>query len=88
GGLFVGFALLSCGLYTQLGRDFFPVVDAGQIRLHVRAPLGTRLEEMPSFVDKVEARIRELIGHDEVAGIVDIVGGPYTPYNTLYNNNG
>lgn len=88
GGAFVGFALLSCGLFTQLGRDFFPVVDAGQIRLHVRAPLGTRLEEMPNFVDKVEARIRALIGPDEVAGIVDIVGGPYTPYNTLYNNNG
>ena len=86
--LFVGLALLSCGLYTQLGRDFFPVVDAGQIRLHVRAPLGTRLEEMPVFVDKVEARIRALIGAGEVAGIVDIVGGPYTPYNTLYNNNG
>ena len=43
---------------------------------------------MPSFVDKVEARIRALIGQHEVAGIVDIVGGPYTPYNTLYNNNG
>ncbi|MCH8178245.1 MAG: efflux RND transporter permease subunit [Proteobacteria bacterium] len=88
GGVFLGLALLSCGLYTQLGRDFFPVVDAGQIRLHVRAPLGTRLEEMPAFVDQVEARIRQLVGPEQISGIVDIVGGPYTPYNTLYNNNG
>jgi CzcA family heavy metal efflux pump len=87
GGGFVVFALLSGGLYTALGRDFFPTVDAGQIRLHVRAPAGTSLDEMPPFVDKVERRIREVVGAD-VASIVDIVGGPYTPYNTVYNNNG
>ncbi|TAK90328.1 MAG: efflux RND transporter permease subunit, partial [Aquabacterium sp.] len=88
GGGFLAFCLLSTGLFAVLGQDFFPAVDAGQIRLHVRAPLGTRLEEMPSFVDKVEKRVRELIGAQEVASIVDIVGGPYTPYNTLYNTNG
>jgi len=88
GGVFMAFSLLSAGLYTVLGQDFFPVVDAGQIRLHVRAPLGTRLEEMPAFVDKVEARIKQLIGKQELADMVDIVGGPYTPYNTLYNSNG
>lgn len=84
---FLVFALLSSGLYAALGRDFFPTVDAGQIRLHVRAPVGTSLDEMPPFVDKVERRIREVVGID-VASIVDIVGGPYTPYNTVYNNNG
>lgn len=88
GGAFIAFALLSGSLYTVLGRDFFPSVDAGQIRLHVRAPVGTSLDEMPSFVDQVERRIREVVGADEVASIVDIVGGPYTPYNTVYNNNG
>lgn len=88
GGGFLAFCLLSTGLYAVLGQDFFPTVDAGQIRLHVRAPLGTRLEEMPAFVDKVEKRVRELIGRDEIANVVDIVGGPYTPYNTLYNTNG
>ncbi|MDX4993145.1 hypothetical protein SHY80_11270, partial [Streptococcus suis] len=77
---FLAFCLLSTGLYAVLGQDFFPTVDAGQIRLHVRAPLGTRLEEMPAFVDKVEKRVRELIGRDEIANVVDIVGGPYTPY--------
>ncbi|WP_290867131.1 efflux RND transporter permease subunit [Aquabacterium sp.] len=88
GGCILGFCLLSLGLFPLLGQDFFPTVDAGQMRLHVRAPLGTRLDEMPAFVDKVEARIREVVGRNEVASIVDIVGGPYTPYNTLYNNNG
>ncbi|MBH2018453.1 MAG: efflux RND transporter permease subunit [Burkholderiales bacterium] len=85
---FMAFALLSSGLYAALGRDFFPTVDAGQIRLHVRAPAGTSLDEMPPFVDKIERRIREVVGAGEVASIVDIVGGPYTPYNTVYNNNG
>jgi CzcA family heavy metal efflux pump len=85
---FLAFALLSGGLYAALGRDFFPTVDAGQIRLHVRAPAGTSLDEMPPFVDKIERRIREVVGADEIASIVDIVGGPYTPYNTVYNNNG
>lgn len=85
---FLAFALLSSSLYAALGRDFFPMVDAGQIRLHVRAPAGTSLDEMPPFVDKIERRIREVVGADEIASIVDIVGGPYTPYNTVYNNNG
>ena len=85
---FLAFALLSGGLYAALGRDFFPTVDAGQIRLHVRAPAGASLDEMPPFVDKIERRIREVVGADEVASIVDIVGGPYSSYNTVYNNNG
>lgn len=88
GAAFMLLTVLSCGLFAVLGRDFFPVVDAGQIRLHVRAPLGTRIEEMPVFIDQVEAHIRKLIPADELVGIVDIVGGPYSPYNTLYNNNG
>lgn len=85
---FLLFTVVSTGLFTQLGRDFFPVVDASQIRLHVRAPLGTRIEEMPAFIDEVEAHIRRLIPEEEILGVVDIVGGPYSPFNTLYNNNG
>ena len=88
GAAFLLLTVLSSGLFALLGRDFFPVVDAGQIRLHVRAPLGTRIEEMPVFIDQVEAHIRKLIPAEELLGIVDIVGGPYSPYNTLYNNNG
>jgi multidrug efflux pump subunit AcrB len=88
GGLFLAFCLASAGLFPLLGQDFFPVVDAGQMRLHMRAPLGTRLEEMPALVDQVQARIRRIVGKQDLASLVDIVGGPYTPYNTLYNNNG
>lgn len=88
GGGFLAFFVLSSGLYGVLGRDFFPTVDAGQIRLHMRAPVATDLDEMPALVDQVERRIRDLVGPDEIASIVDIVGGPYTPYNTVYNNNG
>ncbi len=87
-GVFLLSAALSSGLFLSLGRDFFPAVDAGQIKLHMRAPLGTRIEEMPSLVDKVEAHIRKVIPAEERASIIDIVGGPYTAYNTLYNNNG
>ena len=86
-GVFAVVVLLSAGLYPLLGRDFFPVVDTGQLRLHMRAPVGMSLDETPALVDKVEARIRSVVGAD-VATIVDIVGGPYTPYNTVYNNNG
>ncbi len=50
-GLFLGFCLLSCLLYPVLGRDFFPSVDAGQIRLHMRAPTGTRIEETARLAD-------------------------------------
>eukprot|EP01036_Dinobryon_divergens_P020204 gene20204-27681_t len=63
-GLFLGFCLLSCLLYPVLGRDFFPTVDAGQIRLHLRAPTGTRIEETARLTDQVEAAIRELVPPD------------------------
>jgi multidrug efflux pump subunit AcrB len=87
GGAFMAFCLGSSGLFFLLGQDFFPTVDAGQIRLHMRAPLGTRIEEMPTLVDQVEKRIKAVIGAD-LGTMVDIVGGPYSSYNTLYNNNG
>lgn len=88
GGIFLIFSLLSLAIYPLLGRDFFPTVDAGQMRLHVRAPVGTRVEEMPNLIDKVEQVIKRTIPKEELASIIDIVGGPYTPFNTLYNNNG
>jgi len=85
---FLAFCLASGGLFFVIGQDFFPTVDAGQIRLHVRAPVGTRLEEMPNLADRIATVIRKHIPKSELASIVDIVGGPYTPYNTIYNNNG
>ena len=57
-GAFLGFCVLSCALVFILGRDFFPSVDAGQIRLHMRLPTGTRIEETARVADQVEAAIR------------------------------
>lgn len=88
GGAFIGLCLLSLGLVPLLGQDLFPAVDAGQIRLHLRAPSGTRLEEMPKLADRVEAVIRETIPADELGDILDIVGGPYSTRNTLFGNSG
>ena len=56
-----GFCLLSCGLVFILGRDFFPSVDAGQIRLHMRLPSGTRIEETARVADEVESVIRTIV---------------------------
>ncbi|HKC52500.1 MAG TPA: efflux RND transporter permease subunit, partial [Myxococcota bacterium] len=73
---FAGFAAGSLLLAPFVGRDFFPYVDAGQIRLHVRAPSGTRIEETEHYVQRVEDRIRTLIPKDEIAVILDNLGVP------------
>ncbi|MGZ3239215.1 MAG: efflux RND transporter permease subunit [Burkholderiaceae bacterium] len=88
GSAFLCLALLSMALLPFLGQDFFPTVDSGQMRLHLRAPVGTRVEEMPNLADRVESAIRKAIPQREIASLVDVVGGPYSPFNTLYNNNG
>ncbi|MBT9497891.1 MAG: efflux RND transporter permease subunit [Zoogloea sp.] len=85
---FMGLCLLSLGLVPLLGQDLFPAVDAGQIRLHLRAPSGTRLEEMPRLVDAVEDTLREVVPAAELGDILDIVGGPYSTRNTLFGNSG
>ncbi len=73
--------LASLTLFPQLGRDFFPQVDAGQMRLHVRAPPGTRLESTQQSFAAVEAAIRELVGAQQVHVILDNVGLPYSGIN-------
>jgi multidrug efflux pump subunit AcrB len=88
GAPFLAFSLASLALVPFIGRDFFPTVDAGQMRLHVRAPVGTRVEEMPELIDHVEGLIRKTVPAAELASVTDVVGGPYSPFNTLYNNNG
>ncbi|ANE55050.1 efflux RND transporter permease subunit [Methylomonas sp. DH-1] len=88
GSAILGFCLASLGLVPLLGQDLFPAVDAGQIRLHVRAPSGTRIEEMPQQIDAVEAVIRQIIPKDEIADLLDIIGGPYSTRNTLFGNSG
>lgn len=85
---FSAFCALSLGLVPLLGEDLFPAVDTGQLRLHLRAPSGTRIEEMPHLVDQVEQLIRSRIPADEQGEIVDIIGGPYSTRNTLFGNSG
>lgn len=68
--------VLSFLLLLVVGRDFFPVVDAGMMRLHVRAPTGTRIEKTERIVDEVERTIREIIPPAELAGISDNIGLP------------
>ncbi|MDQ0586835.1 CzcA family heavy metal efflux pump [Variovorax paradoxus] len=87
-GLFLGFCLLSCLLYPALGRDFFPTVDAGQIRLHLRAPTGTRIEETARLTDRVEAAIRELVPPGQLETILDNLGIPNSGINLSYSNAG
>lgn len=85
---FLAFCVLSCGLYPFLGRDFFPSVDAGQIRLHMRAPTGTRIEETARLADQVEAAIRALIPRDQLETILDNLGVPNSGINLSYSNAG
>jgi multidrug efflux pump subunit AcrB len=86
--MFLGFCALSCLLYPVLGRDFFPSADAGQIRLHMRAPTGTRIEETARIADAVETVIRELVPPEELETILDNIGVPNSGINLSYSNAG
>ncbi len=70
----LGFALGSTVLATRIGQDFFPSVDAGQFRMHVRAPAGTRIEETERIFGEVENVIREVVPNNERAMILDNMG--------------
>jgi multidrug efflux pump subunit AcrB len=76
-------ALMACSLalFPHLGRDFFPSVDAGQMRLHVRAPPASRLEETQRYFAEVEAAIRQIVGQDQIEVILDNIGLPYSGIN-------
>ncbi|MDB6043114.1 MAG: transporter [Gammaproteobacteria bacterium] len=87
-GGFVGFVAVSFLLAPFLGRNFFPEVDGGQILLHVRAPVGMRIEETAARFTDVEQAIRQMIPPTEVATIVDNVGTYLSALNTIYNNTG
>ena len=85
---FLSACLLSLLLFSIVGENFFPDVDAGLIRMHVRAKTGTRIEETVRIVDEVEKKIRELIPAHEIDSILDNSGLPYSSINTSYSNNG
>jgi multidrug efflux pump subunit AcrB len=73
--------LVSALLFPLLGRDFFPQVDAGQMRLHVRAPAGTRLEKTQQYFAEVESEIRKLVGGNQIDVMLDNIGLPYSGIN-------
>jgi multidrug efflux pump subunit AcrB len=86
--VFLVFCAASWLLVPLLGQDFFPSVDAGQFRLHVRARSGTRIEETAKLVDHVEAAIRREIPPGELAGILDNVGVPAGGIPLAYADSG
>jgi multidrug efflux pump subunit AcrB len=87
-GAFLGFCVLSCCLVFILGRDFFPSVDGGQIRLHMRLPTGTRIEETARVADQVEAVIRTIVPASEIGTVLDNLGVAVSGINKTYSNAG
>lgn len=87
-GFFVVCALSLIALYPWLGQDFFPNVDGGQFKLHVRATTGTRIEEMARLCDEVDGTIRQQIPKDQLVTIIDNIGVPYSGLNLSYSNSG
>ncbi|MBP8925074.1 MAG: efflux RND transporter permease subunit [Pseudomonadales bacterium] len=87
-GVFLGIVLLSMLLYPSLGRNFFPEIDSGQLRLHIRGPSGTRVEETALLADNVEEEIRRVIPAAEIASVVDIIGLPNSGINLTYGTSG
>jgi multidrug efflux pump subunit AcrB len=85
---FLAFCLLSCGLFGLLGRELFPPVDSGQIKLHVRAPSGTRIEQTMLITDQAEALVRTIIPAEQLDTVADIIGLPYSGINISYSNSG
>jgi multidrug efflux pump subunit AcrB len=83
--LFLLFAVGSLGLTPFLGQDFFPSVDSGQFKIHVRARTGTRIEETAQLCDHVDATIRQEIPAKEVVNIVDNIGLPTSGLNLSYS---
>jgi multidrug efflux pump subunit AcrB len=84
--LFTVFAVGSVGLLTPpLGQDFFPSVDAGQFKIHVRARTGTRIEETALLCDHIDDTIRQHVPAKELVTIVDNIGLPYSGLNLSYS---
>jgi multidrug efflux pump subunit AcrB len=73
-------------LIPWLGRDFFPSVDTGTFKLHLRAPTGMRIEETANLCDQVEQAIRRQVPAKEVQSVIDNIGLPYSGINLSYSN--
>ena len=86
--LFLGAAVASMLIYPFLGRNFFPEVDGGQIKLHIRGPTGMRVEDTAVLVDHIEAAMREVIPANDIQSMVDNIGLPVSSINLTYGNSG
>jgi multidrug efflux pump subunit AcrB len=80
-GFFGILIICSLALFPILGRDFFPNVDAGQMRLHVRAPAGSRIEVTAQKFAQVETAVRQIVGNDQIDSMLDNIGLPYSGMN-------
>ncbi|VVE53806.1 RND transporter [Pandoraea capi] len=85
-GLWLAICLGSLVLVPFTGRDFFPSVDSGEIRLHLRAPTGTRIEETARITDEVEAKIKTVIPTAEESLVLDNIGLPVSGINLTYDS--
>src|SRR6202022_3581927 len=85
---FLAFTLVSFALAPYLGQDFFPSVDGGQIKLHMRAPTGTRIEETTRLADRVAQAIGKFVPADQLDGVVENIGLSVSGINMAYNNSG
>jgi multidrug efflux pump subunit AcrB len=73
-------------MFVEVGRDFFPAIDGGQIKLHVRAPAGTRIETTERIFQEVEDKIREVIPARDLDLMVDDIGVPHLVYNLAFTD--
>jgi len=85
---FLAFCVLSTCMVLVLGRDFFPSVDAGQIRLHMRARTGLRIEETARLADQINQTIAQTIPQKDLVTVLDNIGVPYSGINLSYSNSG
>jgi CzcA family heavy metal efflux pump len=86
--MFGAFCFLSICIVFLLGQDFFPAVDAGLMRLHVRAHPGLRVEETARLADQIEQVVRQEIPPGEIETVLDNIGLPYSSLNLSYSNSG
>ncbi|MFL9962344.1 efflux RND transporter permease subunit [Paraburkholderia sediminicola] len=84
--IFLALCIGSLALLPFAGRDFFPAVDTGEIRLHLRAPTGTRIEDTARLTDEVEARVRQVIPKQQLAALLDNIGVPVSGINLTYDS--
>ncbi|WP_267433498.1 efflux RND transporter permease subunit [Sphingomonas sp. GM_Shp_1] len=85
---FLAVVLLSFALVPMLGRNFFPNVDSGQIAMHVRVPVGARIEDTAARFQEITQAVRQLAPAGQIASVADNIGLPVSSINTVYNNSG